>query len=140
MDRAHEDRHPDSAPEGRRSFPTNAVVGVVDDPDDLAGVSEELRADGIEPRVYCSERGAEAILHSEHPDLDVQLTRVAQGMFGYESEHSDRHMAEIDAGHFVVVAESRDDETTDRIRDAFASHSGHFVNYYSSWTSRTLIP
>ena len=140
MDDASEARQPGSAPEQRKSFPRNAVVGVVDDPDDLAGVSEDLRADGIEPTVFCNERGEEAILHSEHPDLDVQLMRVAQGMFGYESEHSDRHMAEIDAGHFIVVAESRDDETTDRIRDAFASHDGHFVNYYSSWTSRTLIP
>lgn len=130
----------DSAADPRTSFPKNAVVGIVAGTEELVGLAEDLRADGMEPEVYCSAPAAELIQRSGHSDFKVQMMRLGHGMFGYENEHSDRHKKEVDAGHFVVVVDSRDNETTDRIRDAFASHGGRFVNYYSSWTSRTLIP
>lgn len=124
----------------RVSFPKNAVVGVVDTTRNVVQLAESLRGIGIEPDVYCGERAAETIQHEGHPSLNVQAIRVAQKMFGFEAEHSDRHMEEVEAGNFVIVAESRDDETTDRVAEAFASNGGYFVNYYSSWTGRRLLP
>lgn len=127
-------------PENRGTFPTNAVVGIVDTPRDVVGITRQLRAQGITPDVYCGERAEEAIAHGHRQELDVRVARLVRGVFGFENEHSDRHMAEVDAGHYVVVAESHDNETTDVVRDAFAANGGRFVNYYSSWTSRALLP
>ncbi|HET8655938.1 MAG TPA: hypothetical protein VFL93_10525 [Longimicrobiaceae bacterium] len=139
------DEQSESAGAGRTSgqggaFPTNAVVGVVDGPRDLVGLVESLRAAGFEPEVLCGERGVERIENAGGSARDVRITRVVQGMFGYEAEHSARHTREIEEGHYVVVVRSEDDETTDRIGDIFADHAGHFVNYYTRWTGRPLIP
>jgi hypothetical protein len=128
------------SPEEPRSFPKHAVVGVVDDPTELMHVVDDLRARGLEPDVLCSAQGAERIDQAGRATLNLRVTRAVQGLFGFEAEHTERHQEEIAAGHFLVLVESHDDETTDRVREAFAPHGGHFVNYYSTWTSRTLIP
>lgn len=124
----------------RIAFPKNAVIGIVNEPRDVVRLGEALRGIGVEPEIYCGESAAETIQHEGHPSLNVQGRRVAQKLFGFEAEHADRHMAEVEAGNFVVVAPSRDDKTTDRIADAFAANGGHFVNYYTSWTGRPLLP
>ena len=89
-DRTTDDRQTQAASESGKSFPTNADVGVIDDPGEALRAADELRTAGFDPEVLCSE--------------------------------------------------SHDDETTDRIRDVFSEHGGHFVNYYSDWTGETLIP
>lgn len=132
-------RTPEASRSGK-SFPTNAVVGVIDEPGEALRVAAELRAANFAPDVLCSEGGVERIENAGGSARDVRVVRMVQSLFGYEADHTERHMAELTAGHFVVVVESHDDETTDRIRNVFSEHGGHFVNYYSSWTSRTLIP
>lgn len=59
---------------------------------------------------------------------------------GFESEHTERHHEELERGHFIVLAESHDDATTDRIARIFEAHGAIFTNYYSRWTSRQIIP
>ena len=129
-----------SASDERKSFPRNAVVGIVDAPRDLIRVVRGLRTAGVEPEVYCSERAEQTIPAADNDDFMVQAKRLVAGVFGFEKEHAERHLEEVDAGHFVVLANSDDDERTGRIRDIFASHGGHFVNFYGQWTSQTLIP
>lgn len=139
-DRPLENQQSHAVSESGKSFPINAVVGVIDEPREALRAAEELRAAGFEPEVLCSERGVERIEHAGGSADDVQAIRVVQSLFGYEAGHAERHKKELTAGHFVLLVESHDDETTDRIRDVFSEHGGHFVNYYSRWTSRTLIP
>jgi hypothetical protein len=127
-------------PEPGESFPTNAVVGIIDDPRELLQAAGDLRSAGFEPEVLCGERGVNRIESAGGSARDVRLTRAVQGLFGYEADHSDRHTKALEQGNFVVLVGSSDDETTDRIRDVFATHGGHFVNYYSKWTGRSLIP
>jgi hypothetical protein len=124
---------------GNSGFPTSAVVGVIDEPGEVLRAADELRAAGYDPDVLSSEHGAERIENAGGSPDQVRVTRMAQGMFGYEADHTERHLAELSAGHFVLLVESHDDENTDRIRDVLARHGGHFVNYYSKWTSRTMI-
>ena len=130
----------DNRSEPRKAFPTNAVVGVVDTPRDLVGLAGALREQGKELDVFCSARAKELIDEFGNPGLDIQLTLATQGLFGYEREHTDRHRKAVEDGHFLVLAKAEDDDTVERIGEAFASNGGHFVNYYSAWTSRTLIP
>lgn len=127
-------------PEPGPSFPTNAVVGIIDDPRQALQTASQLRSAGLQPEVLCGERGVHRIENAGGSPQDVRMTRVVQGLFGYEADHSDRHTKALENGNFVVLVGSADDETTDRIRDVFAEHDGRFVNYYSRWTSRSLIP
>jgi hypothetical protein len=61
-------------------------------------------------------------------------------VFGYEAEHTERHMQEVEDGNFILIVESHGDEATKRARGIFSAHGGHFVNYYSTWTSQSLAP
>ena len=122
------------------SFPTNAVVGVIDEARAALDAAEDLREAGFEPNVLCGENGIERIETAGGSARDVRAIRVVQSLFGFEADHSQRHTAELAAGHFILLVESSDDATTDRIRDVLAEHHGHFVNHYSRWTSRSLIP
>lgn len=135
-----DDQQSQPVSESGKSFPTNAVVGVIDDPGEALRAADKLRTAGYHPDVLCSERGVERIENAGGSASDVRVTRMVQNLFGYEADHTERHIAQLDAGNFVLLVESHDDETTDRIRDVLAEHGGHFVNYYSRWTSRTLIP
>lgn len=37
-------------------------------------------------------------------------------------------------------ARAHDDETADRISQVLSAHGGHFINYYTNWTARLLVP
>ena len=126
--------------EGIQSFPTEAVVGVVRTPEEAAAVQEELRRHGLEAHVLAGDEGTALIKHAGGGSLSLRLSRAVQELFGYETEHTERHLAELERGHLLVVVESRDETTTTRVRDALAAHGGHFANYYSRWTSRELLP
>ena len=127
------------SPDGT-SVPKNAVVGVVNTPDELVQLGDQLKGAGINPEVYCTERAAATIQEAYRSELDVHATRLAQKLFGFESEHTDKHLAEMEKGHLVLVAPAQDDDTKTVIRDAFAENGGHFVNYYGTWTGERLLP
>lgn len=122
------------------SFPTEAIVGVIDEPRELLGAVKDLRSEGYEPEVLCGDLGVERIENAGGSAKDVRITRVVQGLFGYEAEHTARHTKELEEGNFLLLVKSDGGPSTDRIRDVFAEHDGRFVNYYSRWTSRVLIP
>ena len=122
-----------------KSFPTNAVVGIIDEPDEVLRAANELRSAGFEPDVFCSEHGMERIKNAGGSPEQVRVIRTAQNLFGYEADHTERHLEELTAGHFILLVKSHDNKTTEQIHDVFSEHGGHFVNYYSTWTSRTLI-
>lgn len=128
--------------EKRLTFPKNAVVGVIDSPDELRRALDDLYAAGFDEssvHVLSGERGIELIDPTgSNSGLSARLTRMTQAVFGIEAEHTRRHVEEVDAGHYLVLVPSTDDETTDRIRDVLVAHGGHFINYYTTWTSRLL--
>lgn len=114
-------------------------MGVIEEPRELLSAVKDLRSAGYEPEVLCGERGVDRIENAGGSARDVRITRAVQGLFGYEAEHSARHTEELEKGNFLVLVKS-EDGATDSVRDVFSDHDGHFVNYYSRWTSRVLIP
>ena len=70
----------------------------------------------------------------------THFARFVQGLFGFEAEHSRRHMEEIEAGNFLLFVESHDDVTTEKAARIFRENGGRFVNFYGEWTNRALVP
>lgn len=130
----------DSPFEVRGGFPSNAVVGIVGDPRELAHVVEELRSTGHSPDVLCGARGIERIEHAGGSAAEVQVIRSVQKLFGFEADHAERHQKALDDGEFVVVVGASENAEADRVGQAFAAHGGRFVNHYTRWTGRRLIP
>ena len=133
---------PDDGP--RPVFPKHAVVGVIDTAEQLAAARQGLFAAGFDEstvHVISGEHGLEVIdqTGSGH-GLSGRLARLTQALFGMEMEHTERHVQEVEAGHYLVLVPSHDDKTTDRISEVLSAHGGHFINYYTNWTARLLVP
>jgi uncharacterized protein (UPF0261 family) len=128
-------------PTDRRLFPYNSVVGVIDDPSDLEAAVEGLVASGFaesDVNVLCGERGVRQIdAKGKRKGLLARLFRTVDAL-GAEREHTEHHVAELEAGHFIVVVDSPDDAAKLRARDGLAAHGGHFINYYSRFSAENL--
>ena len=124
-------------------FPYNTVVGVIDDPESLERAVQGLTAAGFaeaDVDVLCGEGGIERIdATGKRKGLLARIFRLVDAL-GSEREHTERHVDELGAGHFVVVARTPDEAAKARARDALAAHGGHYINYYSRWTAEELVP
>jgi hypothetical protein len=137
------DRAAAGGQEGHKLFPYQTVVGVIDDPTNLETALEGLVEGGFgeaDVHVLCGARGVAQIdAKGKRKGLLARLFRVVDGL-GEEREHTERHVKELEAGHFIVVVESPDEVTKARARDGLAAHGGHFINYYSRWSTENLAP
>ena len=129
--------------EGHKLFPYQTVVGVVDDPDELEAAVRGLLSNGFveaDVHVLCGARGIEQIdAKGERKGLLARLFRIVDAL-GEEREHTARHVKELESGHFVIVVDAPDESSKTRARDALATHGGHFINYYSRWSTEDLTP
>ena len=51
-----------------------------------------------------------------------------------------RHVRELEPEHFVVVVDAHDEASKTRAREALSAHGGHFINFYSRWSTEDLTP
>jgi mannose-6-phosphate isomerase-like protein (cupin superfamily) len=127
-----------------KGFPQDAVIGAFGDADQVSGAVDVLKAAGFPEDkilVLAGERGVERIDPTgKGHGWRGRLIRASQ-VLGDEREQTDRHVQELRAGHFLVgVWGVVDEEKKTRARDALAAHGGHFINYYSRWTTHELVP
>jgi NADPH-dependent F420 reductase len=124
----------DEPPHG---FPRNAVVGVFDEPSAAAEIASACAQAGVEDAV-------EVLYGDEGKTRIAQAAEGGRGvlemLMGYEHEHAQRHLRELDAGHAVVVVQTTDDAMAERVGKVMAEHGGRFVNRYSRWTAVTIAP
>ena len=124
-------------------FPYQTVVGVVDDPDELEAAVRALLSNGFEEaevHVLCGARGIEQIdAKGERKGLLARLFRIVDAL-GEERAHTARHVKELESGHFLIVVDAHDEDAKTRARDALATHGGHFINFYSRWSTEDLAP
>jgi hypothetical protein len=132
-----------SAPDKSRLFPYNSVVGIVDDAARLEAAVQALLAAAFaegEVHVLAGEAGVRQIdAKGERQGLLGRLFRLVDGM-GEEREHRARDVEALQEGRFILTIDTPDDVAKARARDALVAHGGHFVRYYSRWTSEALAP
>ena len=124
-------------------FPWDTVVGVVDDADAVDTVVRELVAAGFTEdsvHVLAGDEGERLIDRSgtRHGFLG-RVARKFQAL-GEEREHTDRHLEALRKGHFVVIVPTKDEDRIKKIQSILSAHGGHFVNYYTRMTTRSLAP
>ena len=126
-----------------RLFPYNTVVGVVDDASGLESAVSDLVDHGFaesQVHVLCGEGGIQQIdAKGKRKGLLARVFRMVDGL-GEEREHTAHHVKDLESGRFVVVVDASDDAAKARARDALARHGGHFINYYSRFSTENLAP
>ena len=126
-------------------YPTNKVVGIIDDPGDAKAALRDLRAAGFtadELEVLTGEEGAHRIdvTGEEHGPL-ARFVRSFQKLLGdYEPAHVRRHEREFLAGHYGIGVTAKDGEAREKARQILKSHNGHFINFYGQWVMEVLEP
>ena len=124
-------------------YPTDKVVGIIDDSDDAKAALRDLRAAGFtaaEIEVLTGEEGAHRIdVTGEGHGPLARFVRSFQKVLGhYEPVHVRRHEEELLAGHFGIGVTAKEPERREKVLEILKSHHGHFINFYGQWTMEVL--
>ena len=127
------------------AYPTNKVVGFIDDPGDAQAALSDLKAAGFtadEIEVLTGEEGAQRIdvNGGEHGVLAHIVRSILKTLGEYEIPHAKRHEQELLAGHFGIGVTAKQEEHQKKVRGILKSHNGHFINFYGTWTMENLEP
>jgi len=134
-------RHTKEKP-GFIPYPSNKVVGFIDDPNDAQAALRDLNAAGFkaaEIEFLTGDEGARRIdvTGRKHGPL-ARIVRSIQKLGDYESKHLRRHEQELLAGHFGIGVTAKRESDRQKVRQILKSHNGHFINYYGKWAMEIL--
>jgi len=114
------------------SYPTNCVVGVLDDEASLVQVQAALERDGLAESVVAleGEEGANEIDASgAHHGLLARLVRLIQ-FTTMDNNQSRRYEDEVREGRIVLIVHVDHREAALKARAILKEHGGHFINWY----------
>ena len=125
-------------------YPTNKVIGIIDDPGDCKAALKDLKAAGFTPEeieVLSGEEGAHRLdpTGEDHGPL-ARFARWIQKAGDMEAEHVIRHEQEVLAGHFGIGVSAKEPEAREKVRKILKAHKGHFINFYGQWAIEGLEP
>lgn len=126
-------------------YPTNKVVGIINEPQDAEAALGDLRAAGFtadEIEVLTGEGGARRIdvTGEGHGPLARGVRSLQRVLGDYEGAHVRRHEEEFLAGHYGIGVTAKDEEAREKARAILKSHRGHFINFYGLWAMEVLDP
>jgi hypothetical protein len=129
-------------------YPTDKVVGIVDDRDRLDAVRDALAAantDSDRIEVLCGESGSERIdAAGDEGGVVASAIRTVQKALGEEATRLEKLNDAVDAGRSVVqvaiVDGDEDEQDEDKRRIGRILHEGgaHDVAFYGSWAVEEL--
>ena len=126
------------------SYPTDKVIGFVNDPSDAQAAVRDLEAAGFtadEIEVLTGEEGAHRIdVTGRKHRMRARIVRSIQKLGNYESEHLKRHEEELLAGHFGIGVTAKQQKDREQARQILKSNNGYFINFYGKWAMEKLDP
>jgi hypothetical protein len=126
-------------------YPTNRVVGIIDDVGDAQAALRDLKTAGFtaaQVRVLTGKEGAHRIdvKGDKHASL-AHIVRSTQKLLGDEEiQDAARYEQELLAGHFGISVAAHDEEDRNKVRQILKSHHGHFINFYGRWATQNMDP
>ena len=123
-------------------YPTNKVIGIIDDAGDCKAALKDLKAAGFttdDIGVLSGEEGAHRLdpTGEEHGPL-ARLARWIEKAGDMESEHVKRYEQEVLAGHFCIGVNAKEPEAREKVRNILKAHNGHFINFYGQWAIEVM--
>jgi hypothetical protein len=123
------------------SYPTNRVVGTIDDPGTAQTVVEALHEAGFNMNEIDILYGEEGMRRLD-PTGEEQglLARVQRVAFHWheEDKYLRQHVEDIKAGHFVIMTLAKEPEKREKVRDILKSHGGRFIKFFGNWAIQSL--
>jgi hypothetical protein len=123
------------------SYPTNRVVGTIDDAGAAQAVVETLLETGFDTEgieVLYGEEGMRRLDPTgEEHGLLARFQRAAV-QWNEEDKYLRQHVKDIRAGHFVIMVLAKEPEKREKVREILKSHGGHFIKFFGNWAIRSL--
>jgi ketosteroid isomerase-like protein len=131
-------------PDNRRNddfipYPTDRVVGTLDDAKDVRAAIEALSQAGFA-------RDAIDVLHGEHDLNRLDPSGAAHGFLARfqrtlirtagpveEHKHLTRHIEDVRAGRFVVMVLAKQPAQRRTAAEILSSHGAEFIGFYGRW-------
>lgn len=125
-------------------YPTNKVVGVIDNPDDAQAALLDLQANGFaadDIDVLTGKKGAYRIdVTGEKHGLLARIVRSIEKLSDFEPVHIRRYEREMLTGHYCIGVTARSSDVREQVRKILRSYQGHFINYYGEFVIEELEP
>lgn len=134
MDPDNRNRNDDFIP-----YPTDRVVGTIEDPTDARAAIEALLRAGVsreEIDVLHGEGGLERLdpAGTEHGFLArIQRTLIRTAGPAEEYKHLTRHIEDVRAGRFVVMVLAKQLSQRRTAAEILSSHGAEFIGFYGRW-------
>jgi hypothetical protein len=127
------------------NYPTNSVIGVVDNREDARSAIRQLKAAGFpEDKIglLFGARDTEQVEGGteEEEGFWGKITRMIQEFGDVDQDHKEYHKQQLLAGHYLVTVHAEDDAARDRACDILKENNAHFINYYGEWAVDNLAP
>jgi ketosteroid isomerase-like protein len=125
-------------------YPTDRVVGTIDDPNEARTAIEALFRAGFardDIDVLHGEGGLDRLdpAGTEHGFLArFQRTLIRTAGPAEEYKHLRRHVEDVRAGRFVVMVLAKQAAERDRAAQILSSHGAEFIGFYGRWTYRAF--
>jgi hypothetical protein len=117
------------------------VLGVIDDPDEVAAAIEDLVRDGYNRDDIVVLCGAEAAAGLEATDrgggLLGGLYRYAERVLGDEPEERERYARELAAGRFLIAVPADESRKT-QVVEVLARHGAHDMEHFGKYHGEPL--
>ncbi len=128
----------DDSGAGALEYPTNRVVGAVDQAV-LGAVVPDLIAAGFAPiGILAGEVGLRRLGETAGGSGIVGFLRRFSKSTGGELDYIRLAEQELRDGHALVDIEVDGDDEKERARDVLVRHGGHSIVYFGQWTLETL--
>lgn len=127
-------------------YPTNRVVGTVEDAHQARAAVDALLAAGFDREDIDVLRGetGEQRLAPEGADYgflaQFQRTLIRAARQAEEYKHLMRHLDDVRAGRFVIMVLARQRDQRTVAADILNAHGADFVGFYGRWAWQTLAP
>lgn len=116
------------------------LVAVFDTSTEAQAATDELTACGLGEAfdVHCGQEAARRIDFSgaDHGPL-ARMSRALHTLTA-EGTHMEHYERELQAGHCVVIAATKNDDDARTALRVFEAHGGHFINQFDFWTVETV--
>ena len=120
-------------------YPTDRVVGTIDDTKDVRAAIEALSQSGFVPAEIDVLHGDDGLTRldpagAEHGFLArFQRTLIRTAGPVEEYKHLTRHVADVRAGRFVVMVLAKEPSQRRTAAEILSSHGAEFIGFYGRW-------
>ena len=125
-----------------RIYPTNKMIGVIDDLEEAGRAVEDLQKAGVPEQaieVFCGLDAVRQIdFRGKRHGWFGKLVRTVQKI-GDEYDNAVHHEKEVLAGHALIAVEASDESSRPKILDILKAHGAHFVHFYGDSVIETLV-